>query len=122
LRAVVSLGKLSDRRAIPALLRGLTDSNRLVRFRSGEALVALNTDMVPIFQQVVATGDRYGLHAYVTAVENANLLEKLESELQVSASINRDERERLLTVLMSGSLAAEEIAAPLETTKAAARQ
>ena len=120
LRAIVSLGKLSDRRAVPALLRGLTDSNRLVRFRSGEALVALNTEMVVIFQQVVATGDRYGLHAYVTAVENANLLEKLETNLQASASITRDEKERLLSVLMSGSLTAEQIASPLEVTKAAA--
>src|SRR5258708_30131045 len=31
LRAIVSLGKMSDRRSVPALLRGLTDSNRLVR-------------------------------------------------------------------------------------------
>jgi len=120
LRAIVSLGKLSDRRALPALLRGLTDSNRLVRFRSGEALVSLNTEMVPIFQQVVATGDRYGLHAYVTAVENANLLEKLENDLQRSTSITGEEKERLLSVLMSGSLTAEEIAVPLGASKAAA--
>jgi HEAT repeat protein len=120
LRAIVSLGKLSDRRALPALLRGLTDSNRLVRFRSGEALVALKIEMVPIFQQVVATRDRYGLHAYVTAVENANLLDKLGKDLQASTSITRDEKERLLSVLMSGSLTAEEIAAPLEATEAAA--
>jgi HEAT repeat protein len=118
LRAIVSLGKLSDRRAVPALLRGLTDSNRLVRFRSGEALVALNSEMVPIFQQVVATGDRYGLHAYVTAVENANLLEKLESDLRASTSMMPDEKERFLSVLMSGSLAAEEIALPVEIAKA----
>lgn len=118
MRAIVSLGKLSDRRAVPALLRGLTDSNRLVRFRSGEALVALNTEMAPIFQQVVATGDRYGLHAYVTAVENANLLEKLESDLRASTSMTPDEKERFLSVLMSGSLAAEEIAVPVEIAKA----
>src|SRR6266404_6874087 len=77
LRAIVSLGKLSQRRVIPALLRGLTDSNRLVRLRAAEGLVALSTEMVPIFQQVVAAGDRYGLHAYVTALENANVLAKL---------------------------------------------
>src|ERR1700730_4014001 len=41
LRAIVSLGKLSGPRAIPPLLRGLTDSNRLVRFRAAEALVAI---------------------------------------------------------------------------------
>jgi HEAT repeat protein len=120
LRAIVSLGKLSDRRAIPALLRGLTDSNRLVRFRSGEALVALNTEMAPIFQQVVATGDRYGLHAYVTAVENANLLQKLENDLQESTSIPKEQKDRLAGVLTSGSLSAEELASPLEITKARA--
>jgi HEAT repeat protein len=122
LRAIVSFGKIADRRGIPALLRGLTDSNRLVRFRSGEALVALNAEMVPIFQQVVATGDRYGLHAYVTALENANLLEKLENDLRASTSITSDEKERLESILLSGSLAAEEIAAPLDVNKVAARR
>jgi HEAT repeat protein len=121
LRAIVSIGKLSQQRAIPALLRGLTDSNRLVRLRAAEALVALNTEMVPIFQQVVAAGDRYGLHAYVTAVENANLLSKLEEELQASASLASEEKDRLQNVLRSGSLIAEELAAPLDVTKAAAR-
>jgi hypothetical protein len=120
LRAIVSLGKLSQRRAIPALLRGLTDSNRLVRLRAAEALVALNAEMVPIFQQVVAAGDRYGLHAYVTAVENANVLSKLEEELRGSTSLAREEKERLQNVLRSGSLIAEELAAPLDVTKAAA--
>jgi HEAT repeat protein len=120
LRAIVSFGKISDRRAIPALLRGLTDSNRLVRFRAGEALVALHGDMVPIFQQVVATGDRYGLHAYVTALENANLLANLESDLQASTSLTREEKDRLQSVLLSGSLTPQEIAPPLEPIKVAA--
>jgi HEAT repeat protein len=120
LRAIVSFGKISDRRAIPALLRGLTDSNRLVRFRAGEALVALHCEMVPVFQQVVATGDRYGLHAYVTALENANLLAKLENDLQTSASLASDEKNRLQSVLLSGSLTPQEIAAPVELGKVAA--
>jgi HEAT repeat protein len=120
LRAIVSLGKLSQRRAIPALLRGLTDSNRLVRLRAAEGLVALGTEMVPIFQQVVAAGDRYGLHAYVTAVENANVLAKLEEELEGSASLTREEKDRLRNVLRSGSLIAEGTAAPVDATKAAA--
>jgi HEAT repeat protein len=121
LRAIVSLGKLSQRRAIPALLRGLTDSNRLVRLRAAEGLVALGTEMVPIFQQVVAAGDRYGLHAYVTAVENANVMAKLEEELEGSASLTREEKDRLRNVLRSGSLIAEGTAAPVDATKAAAR-
>ena len=121
LRAVVSLGKLSDRRAIPPLLRGLTDSNRLVRLRAAEALVALKTEMAPVFQQVVAANDRYGLHAYLTAVENANVLANLEDELQGSASLAREEKDRLQSVLRSSSLAAEELASPPDFTKVAAR-
>src|SRR5256885_8814995 len=81
LRAIVSLGKFSDPRAVPSLLRGLTDANRLVRLRAAEALVDLKKDMAPIFERVVETGDRYGLHAYLTPLENSNLREKLDEEL-----------------------------------------
>src|SRR6266700_1772772 len=41
LRAIVSLGTLSDPRALPVLLRGLTDSNRIVRLRAAESLIRL---------------------------------------------------------------------------------
>jgi len=108
LRAIVSLGKLSDPRAIPSLLRGLMDSNRLVRLRAAEALVEL--DMAPIFEQVVETGDRYGLHAYLTALENADLRAKLEKELEVSTEIEEEVRDRLQKVLRTGTLLAEELA------------
>ena len=104
LRAVVSLGELSDRRAKPALLRGLTDSHRMVRLRAAEALVGIDTEMADTFAQVVATRDRYGLHAYLTAVENADLLGKLGSDLEQSTSIGPEEKERLQNVLRSGSL------------------
>ena len=107
LRAIVSLGKLSEPRAIPSLLRGLMDSNRLVRLRAAEALVELDTGMAPIFEQVVETGDRYGLHAYLTALENADLLAKLEQELQISTEIKEEVRERLQKVLRTGTLPAE---------------
>jgi HEAT repeat protein len=106
LRAVVSLGQLSDRRAKPALLRGLTDSHRMVRLRAAEGLVGINMEMAATFAQVVATRDRYGLHAYLTAVENADLLGKLESDLQESIAISPEEKERLQKVLRSGSLVA----------------
>ena len=106
LRAIVSLGQLSDRRAKPALLRGLTDSHRMVRLRAAEALVGIDTEMADTFAQVVATRDRYGLHAYLTAVENADLLGKLGSDLQQSTSIGPEEKEQLRNVLRSGSLVA----------------
>jgi HEAT repeat protein len=121
LRAIVSLGRLSDRRAIPSLLRGLTDSNRLVRLRAAESLVVLKTDMVPIFERVVAARDRYGLHAYLTALENADLREKLEFELQASARINQEVKERLQNVLQAGTLPEEEPAAAESVPKNAAR-
>jgi HEAT repeat protein len=108
LRAVVSLGQLSDRRAKPALLRGLTDSHRMVRLRAAEGLVGINMELAATFAQVVATRDRYGLHAYLTAVENADLLGKLESDLQESLAISPEEKERLQKVLQSGSLAVSE--------------
>jgi HEAT repeat protein len=107
LRAIVSLGKLSEPRAIPSLLRGLMDSNRLVRLRAAEALVELDTHMAPIFEQVVETGDRYGLHAYLTALENADLRARLEQELQVCAEIKKEVRERLQKVLRTGTLPVE---------------
>ena len=108
LRAIVSLGKLSDRHAIPTLLRGLTDSNRLVRLRAAEGLVGLNTEMVPIFEKVVATRDRYGLHAYLTALENAGMRAKLEVELRESKRAIEEVKSTLQNVLETGALPAEE--------------
>jgi len=110
LRALVSLGKLSDPRAIPALLRGLMDANRLVRLRAAEGLVELKTEMAPIFADVVASRDRYGLHAYLTALENADLRGNLEEELQASTKISEEEKIRLRNVLQTGALPAEESA------------
>ena len=108
LRAIVSLGKLSDCRAIPTLLRGLTDSNRLVRWRAAEALVEFKTEMVPIFEEVVAARDRYGLHAYLTALENAGMRGQLEVELQANTRTVEDVKQRLRNVLETGTLPVEE--------------
>lgn len=116
LRAIVSLGKLSDGRAVSPLLRGLTDSNRLVRLRAAEALVALKADMVSVFEQVVETRDRYGLHAYLTALENADLRQILEGELQASTKLNEEQKKRLASVLQGGMLPAQ---SPVYTQKTA---
>jgi len=108
LRAVVSLGKLSDPRTIPSLLRSLTDSNRLVRLRAAEALVELKTEMAPVFRQIVESRDRYGLHAYLTALENAGLRGKLEAEIEACGKISAEERGELQKVLETAALPAEE--------------
>ncbi|HYL10577.1 MAG TPA: HEAT repeat domain-containing protein [Candidatus Acidoferrales bacterium] len=104
LRAIISLGKLHQRGAIPALLRGLSDSNRLVRLRAAEGLVEFHTDMVQVFEQAVATRDRYGLHAFLTAVENADLRHKIESEIASCTHIKEEEKHQLLEVLLTGKL------------------
>ena len=111
LRAIVSLGKQSDARVIPLLVRGLSDANRLVRLRAAEALVGLRTEMLPIFEQVVALQDRYGLHAYVTALENAGLKEKLEFELQADTRMSQLQKDDLSGVLETGALRTVEMAA-----------
>jgi HEAT repeat protein len=111
LRAVVALGELHVPEAIPHLLLALTDANRLVRMRAAEGLVDLKADMVPIFAQVVATRDRYGLHAYFAALENAGLQTQLEAELGKTESFGRSENEGLLKVLRSGKLLEEPVVA-----------
>jgi HEAT repeat protein len=114
LRAIVSLGKLADSRTIPTLLIGLTDSHRLVRLRAAEGLVGLNAEMPVIFRRVVETRDRYGLHAYLTALENANLQGKLEAELEANTEFTREEKNRLRDVLQAGTLPAEEVLSSME--------
>lgn len=104
LRAIVSLGKLSDPRAVTALLRGLADANRLVRLRAAEALIQINGEMAAIFEKVVATGDRYGLHAYLTALENADLQGKLEKSLKDSTNIPEEKKDHLRNVLQTSTL------------------
>src|SRR5713226_5395470 len=108
LRAIISLGGLCEPRAIPDLLRGLTDAHRLVRLRAAEALVKLNVSMAPIFRQVIATRDRYALQAYLTALENAGLRGELEEELHDGPPGSNDEKESLRKILQSGALLAEE--------------
>ena len=126
LRAIVSMGRLSNPRAVPALLRGLTDSNRLVRLRAAESLIHLRatiglagfrSDMrasdtavedlekiglLSVFEQVAELKDRYGLHAFLTALENANLRVKLETEIQESRELTPEKRRSLQEVLQTG--------------------
>jgi len=114
LRAIIGMGQLADPRAIPTLLKGLTDSNRLVRLRAAEALVQFRAVMVPIFQQVIQLRDRYGLHAFLTAIENADLRGKLGAQLQ-NHGVEEEQKAVLQRVLQTGALpvqdrlAAEEV-------------
>jgi HEAT repeat protein len=120
LRAVVSLGRLRSPSTILPLLRGVTDANRLVRLRAAEALVDLQTQQANIFERVVATRDRYGLHAYLTALDNAGLQPKLESELKSVQGISEHILQILLEVLRTGTLPVEASAPPAKASAKAA--
>ena len=104
LRAMVSLGKLANRRAIPALLAGLRDANRLVRLRAAEGLVSIGGNMSSIFDEVVQMGDRYGLHAFLAALDNADLRGKLLAELQNASDLGAERKNKLCEVLLTGVL------------------
>jgi hypothetical protein len=64
--------------------------------------------MAPIFQQVIATQDRYGLQAYLAALENAGLRGTLEEELQAGKPESEDEKSSPWNILQMGALPAEE--------------
>jgi HEAT repeat protein len=102
LRALVSVGKVSHPDAVPILLQGLSDSNRLVRLRAAEALMEMKTQMVGVFEKVVALHDRYGLHAYVTALENAGLQTKLEGQIEDTHGLTPPQKTDLLDALHTG--------------------
>jgi HEAT repeat protein len=107
LRAMVSLGALSHAMALPFLLHGLTDSNRLVRLRAAEGLVDFKTELLPIFEKVIAIHDQYGLHAFLTALENAGLQASLVAELKNNTRNSKRNNESLLEVLESAKLSTE---------------
>lgn len=113
LRAIVSLGKLYHAAAIPFLLRGLTDSNRLVRLRAAEGLAEFKADLSPIFEKVIGLRDQYGLHAFVTALENAGLEASLVAGIKENAAITPEAKQSLLDVLRTVKLPIE----ALEQTK-----
>jgi HEAT repeat protein len=105
LRAMVSLGALSHGSALPFLLHGLTDSNRLVRLRAAEGLVDFKTELLPIFEKVIEIHDQYGLHAFLTALENAGLQASLVAGIKNNTENSRNNK-LLLEVLTSGKLSA----------------
>jgi HEAT repeat protein len=122
LRAVVALGHLHDAAALPLLIHALMDANRLVRMRAAEGLVDFKSDLVSVFAQVVSTKDRYGLNAYLSALENADLRKRLETEISQSKSLSKEEIEQLLAVLCSNKLPEADLSpAPAEVRKSAAR-
>jgi hypothetical protein len=58
--------------------------------------------LLSVFEQVVALKDRYGLHAFLTALENSNLRGKLEAEIQGSRELTLETKTSLQEVLLTG--------------------
>jgi len=112
LRAIVSLGRLCHSTALPFLLKGLTDSNRLVRLRAAEGLVDFKAQLVQVFEMVVALQDQYGLHAYLTALENAGLQASLIAGIKDNSLVSRETIEMLLEVLQTGKVSTKSSALP----------
>jgi hypothetical protein len=56
---------------------------------------------------VVGLRDQYGLHAYLTALENAGLQARLDTEIKAGVRTGRETNERLIQILQTGKLAAE---------------
>jgi HEAT repeat protein len=104
LRAVVALGKLYDSEALPHLLHSLGDSNRLVRMRAAEGLMDFKSQLVEIFARVVELHDRYGLHAFLAALDNADLKNRLEGELKATTALENADVAQLLSVLRTRTL------------------
>ena len=119
LRAIVSLGKVHCTGTIPFLLRGLTDSNRLVRLRAAEGLIGFKADLASILEKVVGLRDQYGLHAFLTAVENAGLEATLAASVKNGTLTTGVADGILLEVLRTAKLPAE-ASVPLENTRAKA--
>jgi hypothetical protein len=80
----------------------------------------LDTDMAPIFEQVIAMRDRYGLHAYLTALENAGLQAKMEAEIKGMRLVSKQVKVTLLEVLRVGAAPPEQPAFPEKASVAAA--
>lgn len=75
-----------------------------MRLRAAEGLLELKVDLVPIFEEVIALRDQYGLHAFLTALENAGLESSLVASIKDSS---REAKGILLEVLRTAKLPAE---------------
>lgn len=118
LRAIVSLGELRDPSAVSILLRGLTDSKRLVRVRAAESLLKISSDHAAMFEEVIALNDRYGTDAYLTAMDNAGLTGTIQNQLaQLPPGARKD---MLLAILTAKSLPTANLVPELSVSAKAA--
>jgi hypothetical protein len=82
--------------------------------------VNLKTQRAEIFEEVLATRDRYGLHAYLTALENTSQTKDLEDAIKSSA-VGQQRKNQLLDLLHTSRLGAEPLPLGLALTQAASQ-
>jgi HEAT repeat protein len=104
LRALTSLGRFAQTRAVPILLRGVCDPNRHVRQRAAEAL-AHAPDPIGVLRDVLKTGDAYALQAMIAELDRtgdfAKVVEMLESD--TSSTARNTDAESILQALEAGA-------------------
>ena len=85
LRAVVSLSSFHGHDSIDALIRALCDTNRVVRQRAATALASFHSDVCWILKGVIATGDQYALHAFISELQRHGQYGELINQLRTLA-------------------------------------
>lgn len=103
LRAITSLGRFRNSRALPALLRGICDRSRHVRQRAAEALAAM-PNPADVLREVLNTQDSYALQAFIAELDRVGEFEALVEGLKSPGNLCSDaEARRLLQALESGA-------------------
>ena len=103
LRAVTSLGRFREQRALPVLLRSICDRSRHVRQRAAEALTAM-PNLTDVLREVLDTQDSYALQAFIAELDRTGKLDRLAKELESPESpCSGVESRRLLQALEGGA-------------------
>ncbi len=103
LRAIVGLGQLQHPRALPALIEGLCDRNRLVRLRAATGLAHMDAHVEDVLDLVEARNDRYAQHALLSELEISGALLAHVDRLAARGSIREHAARIVLRMLHFGA-------------------
>lgn len=103
LRAIVGLGQLHHPRALPALIEGLCDRNRLVRLRAATGLAHMDAHVEEVLDLVEARHDRYAQHALLSELEISGALLAHVDRLAARGSVREHAARIVLRMLHFGA-------------------
>lgn len=98
LRAVTSLGRFQQERALPILLHAVCDRNRLVRQRGAEALAKM-PNIMEVLAEVLKTQDAYALQTMIAELDRTGEFDTILEELESEARRGKRESRQLLLAL-----------------------